>query len=259
MNELEERARELIDVARARHGSTAADAERVRAKLRARVLAEPMLIEPSSAPLPPAGWLRKLLAVFAAGGGAGFAAGFLAAQAFVPAARPAALAPVPGSDGAAQLSAVEHAVPSRATSAGAEPSHAPREAAAAPAPNPLPQPPALAAEAPDGRPSAPGRAPRPRVSPPEKPARRQSSLEVELEGLRRAQELLHRGDATWALARLDELDRSNASSVLIAERRATRAMAECALGKDASCAKSKPESAPRGASRQTEPGGSRHE
>lgn len=265
MNELEERERELIDIARAGHGSTAADAERVRAKLRARVLAEPMLIEPISAPLSEAGWLRKLLAVFAAGGGAGFAAGFWVAQTFGAAARPAAIAPVPGHDPvsghdlAAQLSAVDSAVRSHATSEGAQPSRAAREAATAPAPNPLPQAPPIAKGAPGAEAAARTELPRARVPQPEKGTRRQSSLEAELEGLRRAQELLHNGDAKWALARLDELDRSSASSVLLDERRTTRAMAECALGVRVSCAKSKPETAREGEARQTEPGGSRHE
>jgi hypothetical protein len=255
MNELEARARELIDVARAGHGASAADAERVRAKLRARVLAEPLLIEPLSAPSPPSGWLRKLLAVFAAGGGAGFAAGFWVAQTFGAAAQSAALAPVPGADGAAQASAV----PSLATSEGAQPSQAPREASAAPAPNPLLEAPGIARGTSMAEASARGELPRAKVPAPERGTRRQSSLEAELEGLRRAQELLHKGDAKWALARLDELDRSSTSSVLLDERRATRAMAECALGVSASCAKTKPETGPKGDARQTESGGSRHE
>jgi len=250
MNELEERTRELIDVARAGHGASAADAERVRAKLRARVLAEPMLIEPLSVPSPQAGWLRKLLAVFAAGGGAGFAAGFWVAQTFGAAAHLAAPAPVPGHDPisgneVAQESAVDSAARSRIANEGAQPSQAPREAGIAPAPNPLPQ--------------ARAELPRARAPLPEKATRRQSSLEAELEGLRRAQELLHKGDAKWALARLDELDRSGASSVLLDERRSTRAMAECALGVQASCTKTKPETARKGEARQTEAGGSRHE
>lgn len=258
MNELEERARQLLDVARVGHGASATDLERVRAKLRARVLAEPMLIEPISAPLSQAGRLRKLLAVFAAGGGAGFAAGFWVAQAIGTAAPPAALAPVPGRNVAAQERSVDSAAQSHAASDGAEPSHAPREASAAPASNPLLEAPAMARGAADVGASTRAE-PRARAPQLEKGTRRQSSLEAELEGLRRAQELLHKGDAKWALARLDELDRSSPSSVLLDERRSTRAMAECALGVRASCAKTKSEAARKGDARQTEPAGSRHE
>src|SRR6185369_10941669 len=59
-------------------------------------------------------------------------------------------------------------------------------------------------------------------------------LKAELDGLRRAQELLHQGEPAWALARLNELDRAQVGSVLLEERAATRAIAECLLGRDAS-------------------------
>jgi hypothetical protein len=57
-------------------------------------------------------------------------------------------------------------------------------------------------------------------------------LKAELDGLRRAQELLHQGQPAWAVARLNELDRAHVSSVLLEERTATRAIAECKLGHD---------------------------
>jgi hypothetical protein len=60
-----------------------------------------------------------------------------------------------------------------------------------------------------------------------------SGLEIELQGLRRAQRLLHRGDATAALVELDVLDRAGATGALFEERLATRALAECALGRGA--------------------------
>jgi hypothetical protein len=57
-------------------------------------------------------------------------------------------------------------------------------------------------------------------------------LKAELDGLRRAQELLHQGQPAWAVARLNELDRAQVGSVLLEERTATRAIAECKLGHD---------------------------
>jgi hypothetical protein len=59
-----------------------------------------------------------------------------------------------------------------------------------------------------------------------------SPLKAELDGLRRAQELLYQGRSAWAIARLDELDRAGVGSVLLEERAATRAIAQCRLGAD---------------------------
>jgi hypothetical protein len=74
------------------------------------------------------------------------------------------------------------------------------------------------------RPAAPAR-PRPTArSRPEV-----SPLKAELDGLRRAQELLHQGRPAWAIARLEELDRSGVSAALLEERAATRTIAECTL------------------------------
>jgi hypothetical protein len=53
---------------------------------------------------------------------------------------------------------------------------------------------------------------------------------AELDGLPRAQELLYQGRLAWAIARLDELDHAGVGSVLLEERAATRAIAECRLG-----------------------------
>jgi len=278
MNELEAKAGRVLEVARAGHAPSAADAERVRAKLRARVLAEPMLIEPgASVPRPRSGLLRRWAAAFAMGGSAGFAVGFWAAQALGPAAPSASHAPVPGEHGAAP-SAVESAP---------EPSHTAREAALAPAPNPLLEASPAPVLAPNALEAAPipvhrVEAARPKdPSAASQPASTASQLKLELEGLRRAQELLHKGDAAWALARLDELDRAHASSLLLEERTATRLMAECRLGRDArtqvdefaqrypgsahlgrvreSCAKVSAATKAENEPRQTETPGSRHE
>jgi hypothetical protein len=51
---------------------------------------------------------------------------------------------------------------------------------------------------------------------------------VELDALRRAQQLLHRGDARAALTVLGELERLVPAGVLGEERAATRALAACA-------------------------------
>ncbi|MDQ2647661.1 MAG: hypothetical protein M3020_27945, partial [Myxococcota bacterium] len=53
-------------------------------------------------------------------------------------------------------------------------------------------------------------------------------LSVELDALRRAQQLLHRGEARSALAVLGELERLVPAGVLGEERAATRALAACA-------------------------------
>jgi hypothetical protein len=59
-----------------------------------------------------------------------------------------------------------------------------------------------------------------------------SPLKAELDGLRRAQELLYQGRPAWAIARLDELDGAGVGSALIEERAVTRAIAECRIGGD---------------------------
>src|SRR4051812_31906860 len=92
MNDLEERARRLLDAARPGHSPTAGDAARVRSALKARVLAEPLLIQPvesHAGPLHPRdaaanSVLAKVLIALGAGSALGFAAGLYAAQAFWP-------------------------------------------------------------------------------------------------------------------------------------------------------------------------------
>ena len=55
-------------------------------------------------------------------------------------------------------------------------------------------------------------------------------LQVEISGLRHAQQLLHSGNAAGALGALDELAREAPSGVLMEEREATRVLALCSLG-----------------------------
>jgi len=227
MKEMEERARQLIEMARAGHNPRPADATRVRAALKARVLAEPALLQVTSKPAPGAGLLRKLALAFGAGGGAGFAAGLYVAQTM--AARPAVEAPA-----AVELVAVS-APASQSGSADGAPAAArtgPGSLATA-----LPQPEAnddanavasVGAAASNRRklaePSTAARAARLAALNGPNP------LKAELDGLRRAQELLHQGQPAWAVARLNELDRAQVGSVLLEERTATRAIAECMLG-----------------------------
>ncbi|MEO8183773.1 MAG: hypothetical protein ABI895_33530 [Deltaproteobacteria bacterium] len=234
MKELEERARRVLDVVRDRHNPAPADAARVRAALQARVWAEPALLQVSSRPALEARLLRKLLLAFGVGGGAGFAAGLYVAQAVAPApamhvveapatARPVAVAAsaaddIGGSDGKVAASVAASEETRSHTSAVHEPGTSAEGRV----------PPVLA----DSR--------RKPLEPPGSAARSAQTptlsgpnpLKAELDGLRRAQELLHQGEPAWALARLNELDRAQVGSVLLEERAATRAIAECLLGGD---------------------------
>lgn len=224
MKEMEERARQLIDIARAGHNPGPVDAARVRAALKARVLSEPALLQASTKPALESSLLRKLALAFGAGSGAGFAAGLYVAQTLT--ARtpevPAALAPV-----AVMAPAVE--------SASAE---APAAEVAAASQAPAVRDSLAAEEA-----SAPVVASDSRRKPVEVQSAATRSakasnvngpnpLKAELDGLRRAQELLHQGQPAWAVARLNELDRAQVGSVLLEERAATRAIAECTLRHD---------------------------
>jgi hypothetical protein len=224
MSDWDERARQLIDIARPLHSPNAADAARVRAALGLRFAADPGLI-PRSLPAAasPAAGLAKLLVVFAAGSSVGFAAGLYAAGAFEPAPAQRISVPVPA------LSVAVPSVPDRPL-----------------APVVISTPEVIAGSdsgvqveprtaAPSGA-ARIARVPRPSRAPLAAAPGTGNALKAELEGLRRAQELLHEGDAAWAVARLDELDRQSTSSALLEERLATRVMAECALGRGASAA-----------------------
>lgn len=222
MNELEERARRVLDAGRALHGPSVSDAQRVRARLEARVHADPRLLEPRLPALAGSGVLDKVLIALGVGGVAGFAAGFFVAHSLAAVSPPQAVTPSPNIDAPVSVNgddAAEHARPRVAT-----PPEAPQMAT----PVPL--------ELADEPRAAPARV-TPRATPRDEPRAAAtppvaSQLKAELDGLRRAQELLHRGDAVWALARLDELDRANVSSLLLEERIATRAIAECRRGND---------------------------
>jgi hypothetical protein len=230
MNDVQLRARRVLDIARSQHDPSAADAARVRARLKARMLAEPLLLlEPTPAPPARASRLGKL-ALALGGASAGFVAGFfvargLAPSAETPAAPPAAVEAAPSADMRDALAS------ERAAAAAAEVVIPLRNAAAASSGAPVPTASSAATPGPTGAnaPKLPRRARRAQsvdstgITP----------LKAELDGLRRAQELLHQGQPGWALERLKELDRANVSSALLEERMATRAIAECRLGGDA--------------------------
>jgi hypothetical protein len=243
MSELEGRARKVLEVARGGHEPNAADALRIRAALRRRVMAEPRLLD---AGLPAAskgtGIFHKLWLALGVGTAAGFAAGFYVAQAIAPSARAPEPSPrradatVAAAGGSARALPVE--APEPASSDGA--SRGPGSPASSDGASRGPGSPASS----DGASRGPGSPPsdggwRGDVPPAPAPATRPrahisaapsvSPLKAELDGLRRAQELLHQGQAAFALARLDELDAAAVGSALLEERAATRAIAECRL------------------------------
>jgi hypothetical protein len=271
MSDLDERAERLLQLARPLHSPSAADSARVRRALAARFAADPGLLQAAaqSAGGGAAAGLGKLLAVFGIGSSLGFAAGLYAAGAFTPASPALVVAPPPALSVPVASAAVEAParpeVPVEATGDEARPGVgvAPHGETVASARTARPSRLARAHE----RSSAPSG----------------GDLKAELEGLRRAQELLHEGDAAWAIARLDELEQNSPSSALLEERLATRALAECVLGRDgdaparafaekfprsphlervrASCAKSSPARVPQGerTRSQTESPALRHE
>ncbi|HEY3664874.1 MAG TPA: hypothetical protein VGL19_02695 [Polyangiaceae bacterium] len=61
-------------------------------------------------------------------------------------------------------------------------------------------------------------------------------MQLEISGLSRAQQLLHAGNAAQALSALDQLTQQVPRGALMEERAATRALAQCALGRSGSTA-----------------------
>jgi hypothetical protein len=228
MSDLDERARRLLDAARPGHNPTDADAARVRAALKARVLAEPLLIQPlpmpagrfqpGRAPSAASGVLGKVLIALGVGSALGFAAGLYAAQALWPGtpARP----PEPGAE--------QRVAPATGAAVGTSGLGRDRGQAVAEHAPSLLQGAMSNTESPSSVP--PHVQPRTRSSAANSTAPATSPLKAELDGLRRAQELLYQGRPAWAIARLDELDRAGVGSVLLEERDATRTIAECRLG-----------------------------
>jgi hypothetical protein len=254
MNELDERAQGWLEAARTGHNPSSADAERVRAALKARVLADPELFEPKPVSRFVPRGVRQLLGVFGAGAVLGFGAGVYVARASLPAqplaAAPTALAPssisaaTASANGAVASERGGTVVPNAAATLGANADHGSEAAAGS-----VREPTSVARESTSAARESTGAAHEPanahRGAPeaarrgtrahaanePESDEKPPSPLKAELDGLRRAQELVHQNEPAWALARLEELDRAQVGSVLLEERAATRAIAECMLGR----------------------------
>jgi hypothetical protein len=226
MTDLDKRARRALEIARSGHEPSPADRARVRAALGARVRAEPLLLDaPALSTSPWRPILDKLLVALGLGGIAGFAMGFFVAGLAAPAVAPSPFAPVPVTGTASPESPPVDARVLDTRGVGAVSGTPDPAQTAKPAPVSPVDTPAAPRAAARGRPRVTART-EAGVSP----------LKAELDGLRRAQELLHQGQPAWAIARLAELDRANVSSALLEERAATRAIAECTLDESGSAA-----------------------
>jgi hypothetical protein len=214
MTDWNDKARHLIDLAQKADRPTAGDAARIRQALESRLLLDPSLASPilangvaSSAKVA----ASKLLIAFGIGGGFGLASSVIVRAAFEPAeqtSRPAqraaerpttAVAPGPGIRPSEAVPA-DNVRGTRSDRGSFEP---------------------RAGDASGHSVRSGGAGARVRAD----------DLRIELDGLRRAQELLHRGERAEALSVLDTLSRASASRVLIEEREATRLIALCADGK----------------------------
>ncbi len=208
MTDARDRAAHLLAAARRGTEPSAADEARVRSRLHARLLAAPLLIGAKSAHALATGskltaakvWLA--LGLF---GGSAVVAGVVAQHAR---ARASVLAS--NAAGSASQSALPSAQSQSAVSISAPST-----------PEPLPASPAPSASVALKRATA-----TPSAAPPSA-----QDLSVEIAGLRRAQQLLHAGDASAALAALEQLAHEVPKGTLAEERDATRALALCQLGR----------------------------
>lgn len=220
-------AERMLELAREADEPSRADRSRVRALLVARCLLEPSLAAAaahsgasagvaasSKAALGSKALLSKALVAFGIGGAAG-AATSVAVLAVTPESPPRA------------VPAISSAVPPNHETASRAPASMPAPTLPVPAAPPEREAPTAAA-LPTARgvslPAAAGAIPSASSAPMPAP----SHLSVELDSLRRAQQLLHRGEARSALAVLGELERLVPAGVLGEERAATRALAACA-------------------------------
>jgi hypothetical protein len=206
-------AERLLKLARRGHDPSEADLQRVRARLHARYLAAPLVLAPKIAHgLGTASKLAlsKVLIPLSIGLGLGAVGTVGASYVFrapsIPAAVPSAAQHAPVAHPAANRVRVPapEAAPSEPDVAPAQPAPAVKEATAG--------------------------APTPAASPTPSSSLSGADLEIELDGLRRAQRLLHTGHAAESLMALDALAARVAGGGLAEERAATRAMALCSLG-----------------------------
>jgi hypothetical protein len=275
MSDLDPIGQRLLERARRGHDPDAADEERVRAGLHARLAAAPLLLTAKSAHALATGGkltLGKLLLAIGVCGGASVAVGAAVWHAARPSAftaqamqaavnaRPAAntrhaLLSGPNADGANAQSPNAHADSPSANAASPNSASAnPLAAAEDQAHAPLAMSGTVGAEAPSS--DALGAAKRGASATPKAgcsgpcsvtinhqtpnaapgAALSTEDLQLEIAGLRRAQQLLHAGHAAQALAALDNVARQVPGGALTEERDATRAMALCALGHPESAA-----------------------
>jgi hypothetical protein len=230
MNDSNAWAQRLLELSRGADEPSRADRARVRTLLVARCLLEPSLtaaahagassvVGSSKSVLGSKALLSKALVAFGIGGAAG-AVTSAAVVGLAPERSPR-VAPVVASSAPRTPPAVPR--PSLAPAA---------PVVSAPAFQPAPEV-ATAAVSPAARNGSPETplAHGPSATPEPMPA--PSTLSVELDALRRAQQLLHRGEAVAALGVLRELDGLVPAGALGEERAATRALATCAAnGRD---------------------------
>ena len=223
MIERDPAAERLLGHARAGHEPSAADVDRVRALLHARILATPQLLSPAEVPGTGVGGAARLVLGKAAGVFGLCAIGAVAVGLVhqEPSTAPpvrlgvnAPMAVVHGPD--MQLPLSPPASPDGQGAAIAEPSKADQGTLLrARAPSSAER----SARAGAGAPSASVGA---------------DNLQVELSGLRNAQRQLHAGNAAQAVVTLDNLSREVPSGVLTEDRAATRVIALCILGRTSS-------------------------
>jgi hypothetical protein len=228
MTELDERARRLVDAARAMEPTTA-DRARVRAALAARLGAGALSPEVPQPPPPapiaaPAVPIAKALTAAALIGGIAFGAGLSVGRTTAPttiAARPGLEAQVLRRSRLQEPRVETGTTAPRAPEA---PPPTPKPAIVAERPRPLPPAPAPV-DAPREPLAAAAPAPEPTAAPP------RHNLGEETELLRRAEMALRAGDGNTALTTLDELSARRPSGVLLEERMAARVLALCAAGR----------------------------
>ena len=223
MSERTPNAQRLLDMARREHEPSAADEERVRSSLHARMLASPLLLPAKGVhaakgaqALLSGGKLTLAKVALAIGvcGGTG-----LAVHAVV-------------SHGRVAERVAPHELP---VSAAARRSLDSVSAAALPTAR-VPSEPAEEATKEAEIPAAPSQAAAPSAkrSPPGSAsvvAMTAQDMQVEISGLRQAQQLLHSGNAAQAVSALDQLSSRVPTGGLMEERAATRVIALCTLGR----------------------------
>ena len=224
----DDRAQRLLDMARSGHDPSRADAERVRGAFRARWLLAPALLSAKAAAATGLGLTAstvKTVAAIAVIGSVGTAALYgVGVHVFAaPPAKPRQADPAVGAAHTRARAGLDERADNDAGSASSA----------------IDTRPAATLSVASATAARRDRSPRESVPPLALPPARSrpkgalsTDLSPELAGLRRAQEALHRGKPSAALAVLAQLDQQSPAGALVEERQATRAIARCALGRD---------------------------